>query len=67
MVLRPGILNIDIGSRAVAAGGFGEVHRSLLEGGQAVAIKVLKVFGRSDLARLLEVLTRVSIHLPDNH
>jgi hypothetical protein len=43
-----------VGEYAVTSGGFGDVWKALLAG-QMIAVKVLKVYQKSDLIQLLKV------------
>ena len=44
-----------IGENAVAGGHFGDVWKGLMGGRSEVAVKVLKIYGDSDLEKLLKV------------
>jgi len=43
-----------IGEHAVASGGFGEIWRGLI-GDQPVCLKVIRIYGDSDVQKLLKV------------
>ena len=43
-----------VGEDAIAGGGYGDVWKGLLNG-EALAVKVIKVYQRSDLVKLLKV------------
>lgn len=52
---------IELEEDPVAGGGFGEVHKGRLEG-RHIAVKVLRVYQRSDIAKLLKVIYIASLH-----
>jgi len=43
-----------VGDHPVAAGGFGEIWKGLI-GGQIACLKVVKIYGDSDVQKLLKV------------
>ena len=45
---------IEVEPDAVAQGGFGEVHKGKLKG-RGIAVKMLRVFGDTDMNKLLKV------------
>lgn len=47
--------SVQIEGDAVASGSFGEVYRGRL-GGQEIAVKILRVFQKSDMEKLLRVI-----------
>lgn len=46
---------IEVDGGPVAAGGFGDVYKGKFQG-QEIALKVLKVYQRSDMEKLLKVI-----------
>lgn len=52
---------IELEEDPVAGGGFGEVHKGRLQG-KLIAVKVLRVYQRSDIAKLLKVIYIISPH-----
>ena len=52
---------IELEEDPVAGGGFGEVHKGLFQG-QHIAVKVLRVYQKSDVVKLLKVIHVVVLH-----